>query len=461
MGEKAWAGRFSESQNVRFDAFNASIAFDYYLMASDILASKAHARYLATIGVLQADEVVLMMEGLEAVLYQIETEGVKPVPTDEDIHMWIERLLIEEIGILGKKLHTGRSRNDQVATAMKVWLRDTVKRHQQELVALIETLTDLAEIHAHTLMPGYTHGQHAQPITLGFHLLTYVNMLMRDHKKAKQVYETMQTSPLGAGALAGTSYVGSRLDVAKALGFEEVALHAMDAISDRDYVVDYLYFVSMCMQHLSRLSEELILWSSPHFGFVTLSDALTSGSSIMPQKKNPDACELIRGKAGVAIGRLSSMQSVLKGLPLSYNKDLQEDKSLVYQAYQDVSQSLQLMTMMLETAVFKKSVMAQAVQLGYLNATDLADYLVEKEVPFREAHHMCGALVGIAAEKGVGLEDLSLQTFQTISPLFDEKVYEVLDYTRCLNQKKSEGGTAPDSVLKMVKIAKAWLSSLS
>ncbi|MCK8059508.1 MULTISPECIES: argininosuccinate lyase [unclassified Fusibacter] len=458
MSTKMWAGRFSKDQSELFDRFNASIGVDYFLAASDIEGSIAHAKGLCKLGIFSEDELDTVTEALMQISAEIVTGELVPTGSDEDVHMWVERVLSERTGVLGKKLHTARSRNDQVATATKIWMRQAVMDHKMAVVKLIEVLVDLGRDTADTLMPGLTHLQHAQPITMGFHLLSYVEMFKRDFLKLNHILAYLDTCPLGAGALAGTNYDMDREFVAGELGFSKLAVHAMDAVSDRDYVLDYLNWVSVSMIHLSRLSDEMILWNSPNFSYIRLSDEVTSGSSIMPNKKNPDACELIRGKASVATARLSAMQGILKALPLAYNKDLQEDKKLLLEAYTDTVMSIEMMTLMLEGISFDESKMKRAVKLGFMNATDLADALVLKGVPFREAHELVGRVVKVASDKDCPLEDLRLSEFHEVSNLFDSWVYEVLDYTVCLNNKKSVGSTSVSSVNEMLTSAYEWLA---
>jgi argininosuccinate lyase len=457
--QKLWGGRFSGAQHSAFDTFNASIGLDAYLVQVDIEGSKAHAMGLEAIGLLSSDELYKVQTALDVIAKEVAAGTCVPLDSDEDVHMWVERVLTESLGSLGKKIHTGRSRNDQVATDMKLWLMKELKNHKEAIYALVGALYNQAQVHQKTLMPGYTHLQQAQPVSLAFHLLTYMQMLMRDVQKADQLLENLDAMPLGSGALAGVSYPIDRELVAKALGFSKVVPHAMDAVSDRDYVSDYLFWVAQVLSHLSRLSEELILWSSQQFQFVTLGDDVTSGSSIMPQKKNPDACELIRGKAGVAMGRVSAMLAVIKGLPLAYNKDLQEDKELIFLAHRDLSQSVQVMTLMMAGAQFHETAMKNALKRGYVNATDLADYLVGKGVPFRDAHHSCGQLVSLAISKGVALEELSLEEFKSVSPLIDDAVYTVLDYYMCTEKKTSRGSTKASEVALMLDAVSSWLAS--
>jgi argininosuccinate lyase len=459
MSGKLWSGRFVEQQSKLFDQFNASIEMDYFLAISDIKGSIAHAKGLHDLGVFTKSEWTTVTDTLHQIIVEVDSCELNPSSVDEDVHMWIERVLTERTGILGKKLHTARSRNDQVATATKIWLKDVVVEYKTELITLIEVLLKLASENSESIMPGLTHLQHAQPISLGFHLLSYIEMFKRDYVKLNHLEENLDTCPLGAGALAGTNYLMNRSLVAAELGFSKLAVHAMDAVSDRDYVLDYLNWTCTTMLHLSRLSEELILWNSPNFAYVLLSDAVTSGSSIMPNKKNPDACELIRGKTAVALGRLNAMQGILKGLPLAYNKDLQEDKKIMYHAYLDSIQSITMMTHILSGIKFNKEKMQKAVQLGFMNATDLADALVLKGVAFREAHKMVGKVVKLAESKGLALEELKLGDYQAIDPVFDLWVYEVVDYKRCMNNKKSIGSTSLESVTAMIVDTHSWLAN--
>lgn len=476
MAAKLWEGRFSEAQSALFDDFNRSLAFDSFLVHADILGSGAHVAGLQAAGVLQPAEASRLLEALQEIDEALRLGTLKINPQtdgDEDVHMWLERQLTERTGNLGKRIHTGRSRNDQVATAMKLWLKERLGIQKQELISLMKTLLVLGETFAGNPMPGYTHLQPAQPITLGFHLLTYVAMLERDLKRLEALLASLDESPLGAGALAGTSYPIDRELTAQAMGFSRVALHAMDAVSDRDYVLDYLHMAAMCLMHLSRLAEELILWSTPRFGFVTLSDQWTSGSSMMPNKKNPDACELIRGKAAIASGRLSGMFGALKGLPLAYNKDLQEDKQIVLQGAGDLSKCLVAMREQLATATFHAETMAAALADGYVNATDAADWLVAQGVPFREAHQVSGALVKLAIAQGVAIEALpdavlitalepALQV-ASLQPTAKGQATGFKDFrlaigiNACLSRRSALGGTSPVQVMEMVKVFRTRL----
>jgi len=475
MSDKLWSGRFSGNQSALFDAFNRSIDVDAFLVFADIQGTLAHIAGLVDAQVLTSQEGCQLNEALAHIEKQLTTGNltIDAKTKDEDVHMWLECHLTERLGLLGKKVHTGRSRNDQVATAVKLWLKASLKGQRGEIIRLLKTLLVLAETFAGAPMPGYTHLQPAQPITLGFHLLTYVAMLERDIKKVDQLLEQVDMSPLGAGALAGTSFPINRLLVAEAMGFSGVSLHAMDAVSDRDYVVDYLHLSATVLLHLSRLAEELILWSTPRFGFIALSDQWTSGSSMMPNKKNPDACELIRGKAGIATGRLSGFMATLKGLPLAYNKDLQEDKRVLWQASEDLSLCLVAMREQLATATFHTEAMAHALDEGFVNATDVADWLVRKGLPFREAHSLSGQLVKVALSKGCSLEALDIRVIeQLLLPIFlegeicdTESIQDhmqdfltSIDMASCLARRCADGGTAPSEVYRMIGIYKKRLA---
>lgn len=473
MSTKLWSGRFEGEQDRLFDTFNRSLAVDSFLIHADIVGSKAHVAGLLAASILSESEASKLLETLEAIDFGLQsgTMAINPLSDeDEDVHMWLERQLTLRLGTLGKRVHTGRSRNDQVATAMKLWLKETLNNQSALVVRLAKTLLVLAETFAGVPMPGYTHLQPAQPITLGYHLLTYVAMLKRDLKKIDVLAESLDESPLGSGALAGTSYPIDREKTAALMGFACASWHAMDAISDRDYVVDYLQLVAVGLGHLSRLAEELIIWSTPRFNYVTLSDQWTSGSSMMPNKKNPDACELIRGKAGTAIGRVAGFMTTLKGLPLAYNKDLQEDKWVVRESALDFSACLVAMREQLATATFNEAAMAAALQEGYVNATDAADWLVNQGMTFREAHHFSGILVKRCIALGVGIEALPKavvtswlgEAFGALAesdtpqdmasdPSILRDFIEWVGIDACLQRRASPGGTAPEEVVRIIK----------
>lgn len=450
MEEKLWAGRFEKEQASAFNDINYSINEDIFLIKHDILASKAHARGLSKIGIFNEEELCKVLKALEDIAYEVKNSKVKPNASDEDVHMYLERLLTEKVGELGKRIHTARSRNDQTVTALKLWMKDACYEHLQGIKTLALTLKEIATENKEVLLSGSTHLQAAQPISLAFYFMNYAQKLKRDYHKIQEMIKTMDESPLGSGALAGVNYEIDRNFVAKEMGFKGIAENAMDAVSDRDFVCDYLYVISLCTAHLSQLAEDMIIWNSPMFSYITLSDEYSSGSSIMPQKKNPDGFELIRGKAAIASARLNAMLGTIKGLAMSYNKDLQADKKLVHEAYEDFSKVLRILPNMLATMKFNKKAMLNGLELGYVNATDLADALVERGLAFREAHHLVGELVKIANEQGKALEKLEISEFKAANELFDEWVYEVLDYMFSISRKKTEGSTNPAMLEKQI-----------
>lgn len=464
--KKMWGGRFTEKADPLAEQFNASIAVDQYLAEEDVTGSIAHASMLSQIGVLTKDEAGVIAEGLKEILTGLSEGSISLSMAMEDIHMNIESLLTDQVGEVAKKLHTARSRNDQVALDFRMYVKKENLALQEAVLALIETLAKQAKQHADALMPGYTHLQRAQPITLGFHLLAYVEMLKRDYDRLKDQYKRTDCMPLGSGALAGLPYENDRLYLKEALGFSEIALHAMDAVSDRDFAIEFLSTASMLQMHLSRLAEEIILWSSSEFQFIRLSDAYCTGSSIMPQKRNPDIAELIRGKTGKIYGNLMNLLTVLKALPLAYNKDLQEDKAPVIETAKELKMALTLMNRMLQSAKFNREKMAQAVEKGFLNATDLADYFVEKGVAFRLAHECAGTAVKLAENSQRSLQMLTLEEYQAIvdevlgekAPKVDEPLYQAIDLWQCVEKKKSMGSTALSEVKRMIELNEAWLS---
>ncbi len=447
---KVWSPRFSGEMKEDVFAFNASLKIDGRLYKEDIQGSLAHCKELMRINVLTEAEGQIIQTALAKLMGELELGIITLSESSEDIHMAIESLLTAEIGDLGKKIHTGRSRNDQVALDLKLYIKKATHTTQSHIKVLMEALLDQAKRHAQQVMPGFTHLMGAQPITLGYHLLTYMHMLSRDYKRLDDVFYAADAMPLGSGALAGSNYPIDRQRLASDLDFGRLAEHAMDAVSDRDYVLDYLYTSAMVMQHLSRLCEELILWSTSGFGFVRVSDAYCTGSSIMPQKRNPDTLELIRGKTGRVYGHLLSMLTLMKGLPLAYNKDMQEDKEALFDAVDTVDSCLSMMAGVISGLEFNAEAMKKSVDLGYLNATELADYLVEKGLPFRDAHHLTGKIVSDAEKAQVTLQSLSLEAYQKYSPLFDEDVFLVLDYKNAINRKKTTGSTSFKSVERML-----------
>lgn len=451
---KLWGGRFKESTHHMMDEFNASITFDQKLYEEDIEGSIAHAKMLGQIGILEKNELSELITALRMIQAEIETGEAMLTIANEDIHMNIESLLAEKVGNLSKKLHTARSRNDQVAVDLRLYVKKALDNLTEKLNDLMTTLLDLSESHVDTLMPGYTHLQRAQPITLAFHLMAYYEMFSRDLDRCNDLYKRVDVMPLGSGALAGVNYATNREYLKEQLGFSKYSMNAMDAVSDRDFVIELQSAGSIIMMHLSRFSEEIILWSSTEFNFIELSDQFSTGSSIMPQKKNPDAAELIRGKTGRVYGNLMGILTVMKGLPLAYNKDMQEDKEGLFDTIETLDICLTVFTEMLSSSIFLKENMAMAVKKGYLNATDLADYLVAKGLPFRECHEIAGKITMDCIDKNIPIEDLSLSELKTYSDLIDESVYKVLEPFTSIESKKSVGSTSKKSVLEHIKSCK-------
>jgi argininosuccinate lyase len=446
MTAKPWGGRFREETLKIVERFTASIGFDRRLYRQDIRGSQAHARMLASVGVLTEDEAAVLVAGLEKVLAEIEQGEFRFSEALEDIHMNVEKRLTELVGPVGGKLHTGRSRNDQVALDLRLYLAAETEDVLDLLRGLCETFLTRAAAEAEALLPGYTHLQRAQPVTFGHHWLAYFEMFLRDAERFRDTLGRTRRSPLGAGALAGSPYPLDREQVARDLGFPEVCRNSLDAVSDRDFALEFLFDGATAMAHLSRLSEELVLWSSQEFRFVELSDGFCTGSSIMPQKKNPDVPELLRGKAGRTYGNLVALFTTLKSLPLAYNKDMQEDKEPVFDTVDTVKGSLAIAVEMVRSLRVRGDRAAQALKAGYLNATDLADYLVRKGLPFREAHEVVGKLVGHLEVHGGGLEDLPLETLRSFSGLIEADVYPVLDPRAGVAARKLVGGPNPDNV---------------
>lgn len=447
---KLWAGRSSGETAQAADDFNSSIRFDSRMFREDIRGSMAHAMMLGATGILTHREAEELIAGLETVLADLESGALAVDPQAEDIHMFVEQVLTERLGDLGKKLHTARSRNDQVALDLRMYLRGEIDAVSEHLRKLLNVLCGIAEREKETILPGYTHLQRAQPVNLGHHLLAYAMMLLRDLDRLADCRRRVNVSPIGCCALAGTTFPTDRVLEAEALGFEGVALNSLDGVSDRDFCLELLSDLSLVMLHLSRLSEELILWSSWEFRFVELSDAYTTGSSIMPQKKNPDMAELCRGKTGRVYGDLVALLTVMKGLPLAYNKDMQEDKEAVFDACDTVRACLDIMAPMLETMTVRRERMLSAAREGFINATDLADYLVGKGLPFRSAYKISGALVTECARRGCVLETLPLEDYQAVCPEIGEDVYEAVDLRKCLERRKSLGGASPDNVDRQI-----------
>lgn len=451
---KLWGGRFEKDTLAEVERFTSSLSVDSRLWLADIIGSIAHARMLGSSGILSSQESSQIVQGLEAVRDQLQlelSEGKLSFKKEaEDVHSEIERMLTEKIGALAGKLHTARSRNDQVATATRLYLREELKGLQSEIRALQAWLVGASENHLVTLMPGFTHMQHAQPVSLAHHLMAYFWMLQRDCDRLSDLTVRLNVLPLGSAALAGTSFPVDRKQVARELGFSEVSANSLDAVSDRDFVIEFLSAAALVMTHLSRLAEELILWSTPEFAFIELDDSVTTGSSIMPQKKNPDVAELIRGKVGRVNGALMGALTMLKGLPLSYNRDLQEDKTYLFEGLDTTRDSVRLTRLMLESAKFGVNRMRSSLQGDFSNATDLADYLVRKGLTFRQSHEIVGHVVRSCIENGKGLEDMKLEELQKFSPLIEIDVLSHLEHASVMHARTSEGGTSPKSVLEQI-----------
>ncbi len=444
--DKMWAGRFSKVLNSEADDFNSSITFDCRMYKQDIKGSMAHAAMLGACGVLTESESAQIIDGLQTILDDIES-GVLTIDMNaEDIHMFVEAELTKRLGDVGKKLHTGRSRNDQVAVDLRLCLRDEADEIKRLLLKLICAVNGKAAEYADAVMPGYTHLQRAQPVTFGHYLSAYSMMFIRDVTRLEDAVKRMNVSPLGCAALAGTTYPIDRNMTAAALGFDGISMNSLDGVSDRDYCVELLSCFSTLMMHLSRFSEEIILWQSWEFKFIELDDAFTTGSSIMPQKKNPDMAELVRGKTGRVYGDLMAMLTVLKGIPLAYNKDMQEDKEAVFDAVDTVKKCLSVFAPMIETMKAIPENMLSAAKKGFINATDLADYLVGKGIPFRTAYKAVGQAVGYCVKTGKTLEELTLGEYRDFAPEFDDGLYEAIDIKNCVEKRISAGGTGADAV---------------
>ncbi len=459
MKNRMWGGRFAEGPDAVMEEINASIDFDRHLFRQDIRGSQAHARMLAQQGIIAADDAEKIVTGLDTILREIEAGEFVFSRALEDIHLNIEARLAELIGPAAGRLHTARSRNDQVATDFRLWVRDAIDRTDAGLAALAQALAEKALAHAATVMPGFTHLQSAQPVTFGHHLMAYVEMLGRDRGRFADARKRLNESPLGAAALAGTSFPIDRQATAAALGFDRPAANSLDAVSDRDFAVEALAAATLCAVHLSRFAEEIVIWSSAGFRFVTLSDRFTTGSSIMPQKRNPDAAELVRAKSGRIAGALTGLIVVLKGLPLAYAKDMQEDKEPVFDAFASLELALAAMTGMVADMEPGVQAMRKAAGAGFATATDLADWLVRTlGLPFRQAHHVTGRIVAEAERRGVALDRLPLDALQAIEPDITDAVFSVLSVRQSVNSRRSFGGTAPENVRRE---ARRWLKRLA
>ena len=455
-----WGGRFTKETDQLVYNFNASISFDQKFYKEDMEGSMAHVKMLAAVGILTEDERDQILEGLQGILSDVESGKLEITSEYEDIHSFVEANLIDRIGDAGKKLHTGRSRNDQVALDMKLYTRKEIEYLKGLVKELLQVLHQLMKEHIDTFMPGFTHLQKAQPITLAHHFGAYMEMFKRDYSRLCDIYDRMNYCPLGSGALAGTTYPLDREMTAQLLGFTGPTLNSMDSVSDRDYVIELLSAMSTIMMHLSRFSEEIIIWNSNEYRFVELDDAYSTGSSIMPQKKNPDIAELVRGKTGRVYGALMQMLTTMKGIPLAYNKDMQEDKEFTFDAIDTVKGCLALFTGMIKTMTVNKKVMEQSAKNGFTNATDAADYLVGKGVPFRDAHGIVGQLVLYCIEKNISLDDMTLEEYQKISPVFEEDIYEAISLETCVEKRETIGAPSHSSMEQVIAINEEYLKTL-
>lgn len=457
---KLWGGRFTKSTDSFTDHFHSSISFDQRMYKQDITGSIAHAGMLGAQGIIPKEDADLIQKTLKEILIDIEEGKIEFDEKAEDIHMNIETILISRIGDVGKRLHTGRSRNDQVALDIRMYVKDEIDEIKKLIKDLHVVLNALAKDHMDTIMPGYTHLQRAQPVTLAHHLLAYFEMFKRDSERLSDVYKRTNIMPLGSGALASTTYPLDRFMVAQELDFAGITLNSMDGVSDRDFCIELLSALSIMMMHLSRFCEEIILWSSHEFKFIELDDAYATGSSIMPQKKNPDMAELIRGKTGRVYGYLMGLLTTMKGLPLAYNKDMQEDKEGVFAAIDTVKMCLPVFTAMIRTMTVKKDNMYEATKGGFTNATDAADWLVKQGVPFRDAHEILGRLVLYCINENKGLEDLSLEEFKAISDVFDETVYDAIRVEKCVEARNVPGGPSKEYIQKHISINEEYLRGI-
>ena len=455
---KLWGGRFTKETNQLVHNFNESISFDQKFYKQDIAGSIAHVTMLAKQGILSEEDKDAIIEGLKGIRRDLDSGDLTITTESEDIHSFVEAELISRIGEAGKRLHTGRSRNDQVALDMRLYVRDEIDELDTLVKGLLTELLSLMEEHLHTYMPGFTHLQKAQPVTLAHHLGAYYEMFRRDRSRLSDIRRRMNYCPLGSGALAGTTYPLDRDYTANLLGFDGPTLNSMDSVSDRDYVIELLAALSMISMHLGRFSEEIIIWNSNEYQFVEMDDSYSTGSSIMPQKKNPDIAELIRGKSGRVYGALMSMLTVMKGIPLAYDKDLQEDKELTFDAIDTVKGCLLLFTGMISTMTFRKDVMEESAKKGFTNATDAADYLVNHGVPFRDAHGIIGQLVLLCIEKKKALDDLSLEEFRSVCPVFDQDIYDAISMKTCVEKRVTTGAPGAEAMKRVIEIYKKELA---
>ncbi len=453
-----WGGRFTKETDKLVYNFNASISFDQKFYKEDINGSMAHVRMLGKVGILTEQEVSDILKTLQEILDEVEAGKLEITDEYEDIHSFVEANLIDRLGDTGKKLHTGRSRNDQVALDMRLYTRNQVQEIDAELKKLLETILSIMKENTQTIMPGFTHLQKAQPITLAHHMGAYFEMFKRDRLRLHDIYERMNYCPLGSGALAGTTYPLDRDYTAELLGFYGPTLNSMDGVSDRDYLIEFLSALSTIMMHLSRFSEEVIIWNSNEYQFVEIDDAYSTGSSIMPQKKNPDIAELVRGKTGRVYGALMSILTTMKGIPLAYNKDMQEDKELSFDAMDTAKGCVALFNGMLATMKFNKDRMEKSASHGFTNATDAADYLVKHGVPFRDAHGIVGQIVLYCIDKGIAIDNMSLEELKAISPVFEEDIYEAISMETCVNTRCTIGAPSKASMEKVISLAESYLA---
>ena len=457
--KKLWGGRFTKSTDSFTDHFHSSISFDSRMYKEDILGSCAHAAMLGKQNIIPKEDSDLIIKTLKEILADIEAGKVTFDEKAEDIHMNVETILISRIGDVGKRLHTGRSRNDQVALDIRMYLKEQIVDIKALVKELITVLNNIAERNINTVMPGYTHLQNAQPVTLAHHVLAYVEMFKRDYDRLSDTYKRTNVMPLGSGALAATTYPLDREFVKEQLGFDAITLDSMDGVSDRDFVIELLSAFSMIMMHLSRFCEEIIIWNSQQYKFIEMDDAYSTGSSIMPQKKNPDMAELIRGKTGRVYGHLMAMLTVMKGIPLAYNKDMQEDKEFVFDAIDTTKGCIVLFTGMLNTLTFRKDKMRASAEGGFTNATDAADYLVNHGVPFRDAHGIVGRLVLTCIDKGISLDELPLEEYKEISPVFEQDIYEAISMKTCVEKRETYGAPGPKVMEQIIAGNKEYLKN--
>ena len=453
-----WGGRFTKATEQKVYDFNASIGFDQKLFAQDIRGSIAHVTMLAKVGVLTEEERDQIIAGLNSIEADVNDGALEITKEYEDVHSFVEANLIDRIGDVGKKLHTGRSRNDQVALDMRLYTRDQVEATDELLKELLSTIVEIMDANIDTIMPGFTHLQKAQPITLAHHMGAYFEMFKRDRLRLKDIRERMNYCPLGSGALAGTTYPLDRAYTASLLDFYGPTANSMDGVSDRDYLIEFLSALATIQMHLSRFSEEVIIWNSNEYRFVEIDDGFSTGSSIMPQKKNPDIAELVRGKTGRVYGALMSLLTTMKGIPLAYNKDMQEDKEMAFDAMATVQDCIELFDGMLKTMRFNKEVMADSANKGFTNATDAADYLVNRGVPFRDAHGIIGQVVLYCIDKGIAIDDMSLEELKAISPVFEQDVYEAISLNTCVNLRLTVGAPGHAAMVNEIAACREYLS---